>query len=352
MQQLVHRIWYQRSHPLRWLLVPLSGLFALISSLRRLLFRLGIKKSWQSPVPLIIVGNITAGGSGKTPMVLHLITLLSNAGYKPGVVSRGYGAQDLTKPKQVDEDSKAIDVGDEPAMIFARTQVPIVVGANRTQAIKHLLSCSEVNVIICDDGLQHYALKRDIELAIIDGKRALGNGLLLPAGPLRENSWRLNQVDFVVINGIKNDNYDWQHIIRAKKSYSMTLETDGLHPVLTTKSIHGKHFDNIDIPLTGENIVAMAGIGNPQRFFDTLIQLGFKLNNTTEFDDHKAYELADIAPLSTDFPMVMTEKDAIKCRDFAQPNWWYLAVNATLDKEFDKKLLDKLAKVAANRQGK
>ena len=352
MQQLVHQIWYQKRHPLRWLLLPFSGLFSLISATRRLLFRLGIKKAWTSPIPIIVVGNITAGGSGKTPMVLHLISMLRNAGYKPGVVSRGYGATNLLSPTLVNASSKAIDVGDEPAMIFARTQVPMVVSPKRSQAVKYLLECAEIDVVICDDGLQHYALNRDIEIAIIDGKRQLGNGLLIPAGPLREGKWRLNSVDFIVTNGVNDST---RSELKSKNAYSMVLESAGLqaveqHNLISSVSKRSHKTLNETAPTSDCNVVAMAGIGNPERFFETLTQLGFKLNKQIAFDDHQAYQQANIESLADNLPLLMTEKDAIKCRDFAQNNWWYLAVNAKINNEFDRTLLNKLAKAVAKKK--
>lgn len=331
MQDFINKVWYQQ-HPAKWLLWPLSVLFGLISYCRRLAFRWGWKAQYHLSVPVIVVGNITAGGSGKTPMVIHLIELLRANGYRPGVISRGYGGQ-FTGVQFVHVGAHARDVGDEPAMIVARTHVPMVVGAKRIDAAQYLLSNSDVNVIICDDGLQHYPLARDIELAIVDGQRRLGNGLLLPAGPLREGAWRLDTVDFVVINGG----------VASETEYLMTLTPDVLRPVGDA--------DPATAPAITDKVVAMAGIGNPQRFFNTLTELGYQLRHQQAFADHQAYVLPELQLLAGSSPLLMTEKDAVKCREFAQENWWYLAVNAKLSPQFDEQLLNRLHDVVAAKQG-
>lgn len=337
MQQFVHRLWYQRNHPLRWVLLPLTLLFYVISAIRRQLFRWGIKPVYHSPVPVIVVGNLTAGGSGKTPMVLYLISLCRANGYRPGVISRGYGVN-ITGSVLVSDSHTCADVGDEPAMIFARTHVPMVVGANRVDAVKTLLAHCDVDVIICDDGLQHYALGRDIELAIIDGERRLGNGLLLPAGPLREGAWRLDTVDFKICNGLEG---------AQAGEFAMQLAPAGLHGLTPHLA------DNIQqAPQPGDTVVAMAGIGNPGRFFTSLTALGFVLAQTREFADHQPYIPADLASLAAQYPLLMTEKDAVKCRHFATDNWWYLAVDAKLPAEFDQGLLQRLAKIQSEKSSR
>lgn len=329
MQVLVNRIWYQ-GHPLHWLLLPFSWLFALITAIRRGLFRLGLKSQTRLPVPVIVVGNITVGGSGKTPTVIYLIELLRKHGFNPGVISRGYGA-DIQGVRVVTPTCRAVDVGDEPAMIVARTGVPMVVGAKRVDTAKALLAQFAVDVIICDDGLQHYALARDIELVVIDGKRGLGNRHLLPAGPLREGAWRLKDVDFVLVNGGESES----------GQYSMQLEASAVLPV------------NPKVTATfdpSQAVVAMAGIGYPPRFFETLAQQGVQMALTQGFDDHQAYDKQQLCDLAKALPLMMTEKDAVKCRDFAHENWWYLAVDAKLSPQFDEQLLSRLHSVAAVKQ--
>jgi len=330
MQQLIHRIWYQ-GHPAKWLLLPLSGLFWIISHARRALFRWGLKQTQTLPVPVIVVGNISAGGSGKTPTVIYLIELLRQQGYKPGVISRGYGVN-IDGVVAVNHNAKAREVGDEPAMIVARTHVPTVVGANRIAAANKLLADFDVDVIISDDGLQHYALGRDIEIALVDGERRYGNHYLLPAGPLREGLWRLSSVDFVINNGgpVQDDE---------------VLMTLAPAPLCQVASGLADQFNQ------EQSVVAMAGIGNPQRFFKSISQLGYKIVQTVEFADHQAFDKTQLSALSVQDSLLMTEKDAVKCRDFAQSNWWYLPVNANLNPEFDHALLSQLQQVAHTKKG-
>ena len=286
-----------------------------------------MKQAVSLPVPVIVVGNITAGGSGKTPTVLYLIELLRANGYKPGVISRGYGVK-LTQPLWVSRDANASDVGDEPAMLVRRSGVPMVVAPDRIAAAHLLLERGDVDVILCDDGLQHYRLARDIELIVIDGDRRLGNGLLLPAGPLREGPWRLADAEFIIANGKAQP-----------QEYPMSLVSGGLYHL------------NGDIcePLTGKSVVAMAAIGNPERFFSSLKQQGLQLTKQQAFADHAAFVEQELDNLSGGLPLVMTEKDAVKCRDFAKPHWCYLAVNAKLTPEFDSRLLSRLADVATKK---
>ncbi|MCL1126448.1 tetraacyldisaccharide 4'-kinase [Shewanella surugensis] len=322
MQRWINQVWYGKSL-FRWILMPLSWLYALVTAMRRCLYRLGIKKSISLPVPVIVVGNITVGGSGKTPTVIYLIELLRQQGYRPGVISRGYGVN-IEGVKSVFVGAKANEVGDEPAMIVARTQVPMVVGSQRIQAADQLLSDFDVDIIISDDGLQHYGMARDIEIVILDGDRRLGNGMLLPAGPLREGAWRLDQADFVISNGGE----------ARGGEYLMTLLPKQVTPLLATSTFTFNLHDPV---------VAIAGIGYPQRFFNSLKVLGYQVHKTHAFDDHQAYHLSDINNVAGSYPLLMTEKDAIKCGDFAQENWGYLAVDASMSAEFEHHFLDKIS---------
>lgn len=330
MEALVNRIWYQQ-HWGKWLLWPLSWLFALLSSVRRGLFRVGIKPVEQLPVPVLLVGNITVGGSGKTPMVIYLIELLRQHGYRPGVISRGYGSEQ-TAPRIVALNSAAHAVGDEPAMIVNRTQVPMAVGQDRIATAQLLLAEHDVDIIISDDGLQHYRLARDIELVVIDAKRQLGNGMLLPAGPLREGPWRLNTVDLIVENGATADSNHG-----GQSRFAMQLQPATPHALCG------------EAELNTRQVKAVAGIGNPQRFFDTLQQLGYDVAQTQCFADHHPYTAADFADAATGLPIIMTEKDAIKCREFSPDNCWYLPVDAKLSATFSAQLLAKVATAVANK---
>jgi tetraacyldisaccharide 4'-kinase len=324
MQRWINNIWYG-SNPIRWLLLPLSGLFWLISSLRRKKFAGSPSASEALGVPVIIVGNITVGGSGKTPMVIYLIELLRRQGYRPGVISRGYGVT-IDGVKLVDLEASAAEVGDEPAMIVARTQVPMAVGPDRLAAVSLLQRHYDIDVIISDDGLQHYTLPRDIELVIIDGARRFGNGHLLPAGPLREGLWRLNTIDWLINNGGKVQGNEVLMQLEPKPLLKVNTSQPGLGGLDKTQPA-----------------VAMAGIGNPQRFFDSLSAQGYNLTHTLAFDDHHAFDEQALLTIAGDSPLIMTEKDAIKCRDFAHNNWWYLPVDARLTADFDKALLARLA---------
>ncbi|MCE9678397.1 tetraacyldisaccharide 4'-kinase [Shewanella sp. AS1] len=323
MQSFVNRLWYGKSKGLTellsLLLLPLSGLFYLISSCRRLAYRVNLSKRYRLPVPVIVVGNITVGGSGKTPTVIYLIELLRTQGFRPGVISRGYGVS-LEGTRQVLVGMPASEVGDEPAMIVARTQVPMVIGRDRVAAAKQLLASSDVDIIISDDGLQHYRLERDIELLILDGERRFGNGRLLPAGPLREGLWRQHQVDFTLVNG---DACQPGELL-------MTLQAG------EWRAVNG---DNRRTFTPESDSLAMAGIGNPQRFFATLSALGIKTQKQLAFDDHQAFSLDEIQRLAGDKQVLMTEKDAVKCREFAMQNWWYLPVDAKIEHKFDQQLI-------------
>ncbi|WP_394202215.1 tetraacyldisaccharide 4'-kinase [Shewanella waksmanii] len=335
MQAFVNQLWYGKRTPLMWLLwsllLPLSAVFALVTTVRRSLFSLGIKKATQIDVPVIIVGNITVGGSGKSPTVIYLIELLRQHGLRPGVVSRGYGVK-FDGVRHVSRESTAKQVGDEPLMIVSRTEVPMVIGASRVDAAQALVANHDVDIIISDDGLQHYHLARDIELILIDGQRQLGNRCLLPAGPLREGAWRLHQVDFVINNGGVNG-----------LGETMELVIDSLKPVAAKNTGAA--------PAKDANWCAIAAIGNPQRFFNTLKNNGFNLVACHGFDDHMMLSAEDIEAISADGAVVMTEKDAVKCREFAKDNWWYLPVNAKLSTEFEINLMAKVHRQIEQKKG-
>ena len=336
MQDFVNKLWYPKADThigfkgLKWLLSPLSLLFWIISSIRKLLFKLRLKAVVSMSVPVIVVGNITVGGSGKTPTVIYLIELLRRQGFNPGVVSRGYGVE-FDGVKRVELGMGAELVGDEPAMIVARTQVPMVIGRDRVKAAQALIEAYDVDIIISDDGLQHYRLARDIELLILDGERRFGNGLLLPSGPLRELTDRQKHVDFTIVNGEAQ-----------KGEFQMTLKPTQFIPV----SPLSQQVFELSSP-----VVAIAGIGNPERFFTTLRQSGVQVMKTKAFEDHQKFSLEAITKVTQYGPVLMTEKDAVKCRDFAKDNWWYLAVDAKLAANFDQLLMEQIRQVIAVKQG-
>ena len=315
--------WY-RITPLHLLLLPLSLLFLLIVATRRLLFRRGILSSVKLPVPVIIVGNISVGGTGKTPLTLRLAEQLRDYGWHPGIISRGFGGSG-NNPREVLPTSAPATVGDEPVLMAQRKLCPVWVGRDRPAAALALLSAHpECDIILSDDGLQHYRLQRDVEIVVVDGMRRFGNGFLLPAGPLRETQSRLREVDAVVINGGK----------AALGEYLMQLE--------------GVHFYNLLNPETtataadfhGQVVHAIAGIGHPERFFSHLNKLGISAQ-THAYPDHHAYSAGDLAYAGAN-ALLMTEKDAVKCLSFADERCWVLRVDAHLDSALIQLILKKI----------
>jgi tetraacyldisaccharide 4'-kinase len=314
------RSWYQKSFWL-YLLFPLAIMYWLLSAVRRLLYRVGILRSYRAPVPVVIVGNITVGGTGKTPLVIALCKALQDAGMSPGVVSRGYGGSAPSYPHRVTINDRPEHCGDEPLLIAEQSNVPVVVDANRESAIRCLLANNTCDVIIADDGLQHYALQRDLEIAVVDGSRNFGNRWLLPVGPLRESVSRLKRVDFIVGNG------PGLALPQSKKHHLM-----GLRPTNFTSLIDGKivAFDKWLLP---KRVHAVAGIGNPDRFFHTLKIGGFDPIEHS-FPDHHHFTESDLI-FSDEFPVVMTAKDAVKARALNKvTDCWYLSIEATVDNDF------------------
>ena len=308
---MIDRIWSGRS-PVWLLLWPLSLLYGAISSLIRLSYQRGWRKSWRAPCPVIVVGNLTAGGNGKTPVVIWLVQALQQRGIRAGVVSRGYGGKSAHYPLFVTADTSTAQAGDEPVLIAQRTQAPVAVAPKRRQAVEGLLATHDLDVIITDDGLQHYALQRDREIVVIDGMRRFGNGWWLPAGPMRERAARLQSVNAVIVNGGE----------AQANEIAMTLQ-----PGLAVNLLTGETLSLAQLP----DIVAMAGIGHPPRFFNTLKQQGVKPVAEVAFADHHAYSEEELSRLTlADQCLLMTEKDAVKCQGFARANWWYLPVDAHL----------------------
>lgn len=338
----INRWWYRRYlHPVLWLLIPLNWLFVLASGTRRLLFGIRLKRRYRAPVPVVVVGNISVGGTGKTPLTVALVELLQAAGHRPGIVSRGYGGEGPF-PQLVHMSSDAHQVGDEPLMLHHITQVPVCVSPNRSQAVAHLLEHSDCTVIVSDDGLQHYALARDIELAVVDRSRGLGNGWRLPCGPLREPVRRLKKVDYVIMNQSSDtaaDSLKTTHgrpvptPIETAKGVPMRLTALGWHRVADGQAIETPD---------GESVIAVAGIGNPQRFFNALEGQQLHITETRIFADHHRYQAADFFDVSNQYPIVMTEKDAVKCRSFARPHWYYLKVGAILPESFKDSFLQRV----------
>lgn len=309
------------------LLWPLSLLFGAATRMRRWLYRQGLLRSEGVEAPVIVVGNISVGGTGKTPLVVRLVELLREAGYQPGVVSRGYGGQSTQWPRHVVADSDPRQVGDESVLLARRCRCPVVVDPDRVAAARALLATYDCNVILSDDGLQHYRLRRDIEIAVVDGFRRLGNRACLPAGPLREPPSRLREVDFVVGNGVARD-----------AEYIMSLQGD------TALNLADPWVSSALAGFRRGTVHAVAGIGDPRRFFDHLRHARLRIIEHS-FPDHHPYRPEDLR-FQPDLPVLMTEKDAVKCRSFALDEAWYVPVDARLDPEFEEQLLKRLAAVA------
>ncbi|MCQ4263602.1 tetraacyldisaccharide 4'-kinase [Stutzerimonas stutzeri] len=305
----LQRAWYE-GHPALCLLTPLELLYRRVVEARRQRF-IDQSNAYRAPIPVIVVGNITVGGTGKTPLILWLIEHCRRRGLRVGVVSRGYGAKPPTLPWRVRPEQSAEQSGDEPLLIVQRTGVPLMIDPDRSRAVRQLLETESLDLILSDDGLQHYRLARDLELVLIDAARGLGNGRCLPVGPLREPAKRLDSVDAVLLNGAEAD---------TANGYAFSLE-----PVALVELCSGERWPLDHFPY-GQQLHAVAGIGNPRRFFTTLETLHWR-PIPHPFADHAAYSQEQLK-FSPDLPLVMTEKDAVKCRAFAPPGWSYLQVQA------------------------
>lgn len=316
--------WY-RITPVHFLLLPASLLFYFIALTRRFFFRIGLLSSVKLPVPVIIIGNISVGGTGKTPLTLWLAEQLLANGWHPGIISRGFGGSG-NKPQEVFYNSDPACVGDEPVLMAQRQFCPVWVGRDRPAAAQALLAAHpECDVILSDDGLQHYRLQRDVEIVVVDGLRRFGNGFLLPAGPLRELPSRLQHVDAVVING------------GTAKPEEFLMQLEG---------VHFYNLLNPEITATAEDfkqqiVHAIAGIGHPERFFNHLHKLGVSFV-AHPYPDHHRYSAQDLAFKGAN-ALLMTEKDAVKCISFADERCWVLRVEAALPSTLTQLILNKIA---------
>ena len=317
----IQSIWYGKS-PLRFILSPFSIVFSGILMLRKLLYRLGLKKIVHFDCPVIVVGNITVGGTGKTPLIIALAAFLKSKGYSPGIISRGYKGA-CRAPELVCADSDPYRVGDEAVLLARRTSCPLVVCPDRVLAATWLLKNHPCDIVLSDDGLQHLALGRSFEIAVIDGDRALGNGFLLPAGPLREPISRLKTVQCCVVNGGEGKNPPY-----AAHQFTMHLEPDAIVNLKTGKLVEYNTLIGSSL-----NLHSVAGIGNPRRFFSMLKSLGLTFKEHA-FPDHYHFQLADFDFLEANAWVLMTEKDAVKCAAFADERYFYVPVTAKLPEEF------------------
>ncbi|ETX11706.1 tetraacyldisaccharide 4'-kinase [Marinomonas ushuaiensis DSM 15871] len=333
LESLFTRSWYGRCG---WTNVfrPLQPLVKKAVLKKRKTFLEQKDTSYKAPVPVIVVGNISVGGTGKSPMVVALCKLLSEHGYRPGIVSRGHGVK-IDAPTHVYASSLASDVGDEPVMLARRADCPMVVFPKRAEAVKHLLATTEVNIVVCDDGMQHYQLNRDIEVAMLDASRGVGNGQLLPVGPLREPVERLNNVDFIVsVSDVMTD---------SLQALSLPITLAPLVSSILVSLDGSKTIDCRDAFLKDTKWHVVAGIGNPQRFLDTLTALGLSKSRLSHkwYSDHHSFEESDIPENGQ---VIMTEKDAVKCQslELSNSNVWYLPVSLTLPDSFQNAFIEKL----------
>jgi len=311
--------WYGKGR-VPWWTWPLAGLYGTLTALRRMLYRIGVLRRVCLPVPVIVIGNLTAGGTGKTPLTIALVEELRGRGFRPGVVSRGHGGS-RRESMLLGETPDPAEVGDEPCLIAA-SGVPVAVGRDRPAAAQLLLAAG-CDVLIADDGLQHYRLARDVEICVIDGVRRFGNGHLLPAGPLREPLRRLDRVDLRVCNG--GEAQAGEHPMQLVGGEAVSL--DGLR----MQPLEG---------FAGQRVHAVAAIGNPARFFARLRGAGIEVIEHA-FADHHAFIATDLA-YGDELPVLMTDKDAVKCRAFAQPHWWRLPVRAELPVAFFEAVVARL----------
>ena len=323
--------WYKKRLWL-WILWPFSRLIKSLVTRRRNKFLLNSELSWKPNIPVIVVGNIIVGGSGKTPFVIWLSKVLEEQGYSPGIVSRGYGSKSNQYPLIINDDSRVEDSGDEPLIIHRNTNRPVCISPNRTQAVKKLLEDTDTDIVISDDGLQHYKLGRDMEIIVFDGLRGIGNSLCLPAGPLREPLERSKAADFIV-SSTKRLNIEEIH-----EDCLMTYK-----PLEWVRLSDNRRFPAKDWPLS-RNVHAVAGIGNPSKFYSTLTALGLNLVEHS-FPDHYQFKEEDLN-FEDNHPILMTEKDAVRCMDMMNKNLWYLSIEAEIkDDKFKIELLEKLKEV-------
>ncbi|RVU84749.1 tetraacyldisaccharide 4'-kinase [Leucothrix sargassi] len=320
-QRRLEKIWYKGGKGTSALL-PLEGLYRGLATLDK---TSKLKKQVDHPVPVIVVGNISVGGTGKTPLVIYLAEQLRQAGYRPAIITRGYAGDLQEWPVLVTADSDPAVCGDEPVLMAQRSGVPVVAGPDRNADVTFALTNTDCDVIISDDGLQHYKLKRDIEIAVVDAARGLGNGHCLPAGPLREPASRLESCDYVIFNEVS-----------AKAELSMQLEVQSATNLKTGEQQSLSNW-------CGKKLHAVTGIGNPERFFDTLRAQGVEAIEHA-FPDHHPFSLADIE-FADQLLVLMTEKDAVKCKRFASDQHWYVPVTANVTETFIKDLLNRLGEM-------
>lgn len=355
MKSITH--YWQNLNYVSLTLAPFSLLFCFLVTLRRFFYRVGLFKTSLSPLPVIVVGNIYIGGNGKTPFVIWLAEQLKEAGYKPGIVSRGYGAsadgssptEGSSWPRRVDLQQDVQLFGDEPFLIHQSTHCPVVVDPDRSRAVDKLAGDTDCDVIISDDGLQHYAMSRFIEINITDAGRLYGNGLCLPAGPLRERKSRLKSVDYIVYNVSRAQlNFPEQ----LKKTMQQTDDKEFFmeYDFLTLKALSGQTGRSMTLSdFKNKTVHAVAGIGDPGQFFKLLRRYGIKVIEHP-FADHYQYQQEDFV-FDDSYPIIMTEKDAVKCHSFLLTELsdsWCLPIKARVDNALINKITQQLGAYQIN----
>jgi tetraacyldisaccharide 4'-kinase len=320
-------MWYRGSPP--WWLAPLSFLYGAVMGLRGFLYRIGLRHRTRLPVPVVVIGNLTVGGTGKTPLVAWLATHLAACGLRVAIVSRGYGgrAKGVTR---VTIHSRPSEVGDEPLLLARRAQATVFVGKDRVAAAKQAVA-DGADIVLSDDGLQHLRLMRDCEIVVIDGQRGFGNGCLLPRGPLRESPGRLRRVNAVVVNGALKNGFTLPRFVTGT-AFGMKMSPGDARPVRGGASLRALS------SFRGSGVHAVAAIGNPQRFFDMLRESGLNLYEHP-MPDHHPFKSGDLN-FGDDLPVLMTEKDAVKCAAFADARCWYVPVTAEFPEEQARALVD------------
>jgi len=314
------------------LLLPISFIYFLIISLRSWAYKVGILKAIKMDIPVVVIGNITMGGTGKTPLVIWLLEKLIKLGMKPGLICRGYNSKAYS-PQEVFTISEVSNVGDESLMVKLRLDIPVFVGKNKAKVGKRLLkSYPNVNILISDDGLQHFQLSRDFEIVVVDGVRRFGNEHLIPAGPLREKISRVGKVDALVINGSTKKSLFESRVV---SQYEMEC-----HGNILINSLYSDRISDLSTIRYEKEIIAVTAIGNPERFFEKLTNKGLKFQKKI-FNDHHLFNEWDFKDYD-DMTIIMTEKDAVKCRSFVKENFWFLPIDAVVDEKLFKKLIKKL----------
>jgi tetraacyldisaccharide 4'-kinase len=331
----LERAWHERAG---WLILlwPVSVLFQALTAIRR-----AAQQSKQRPAyltaPLIVIGNISLGGTGKTPLLITLSQELQKQGFKPGIISRGYGGDAPSYPLAVNSDSDVSQSGDEAFLIAGKTGCPVYVDPDRSAALQALLLHEDVDVVLSDDGLQHYNLYRDLEIVVVDGQRLFSNGFCLPAGPLRESMNRLKEAQHIVVNGEPA-----REIPQLAGASKMQLEPRSL-----VNMVSGEKRPFAGAPFNmGNKLQAVSALGNPQRFYALLERLPYQVE-IFSFPDHHRFTADDFEQEGIDMhqPVVMTEKDAVKCRQFAKNNFWYLSVEVNLESQFFERLTEDIRRV-------